>query len=84
MDWGTVASVVVALALLVLGMMTIMALMFGLAARRIKKGIQAGGIPKCPMPGCPFHKDIEGAITAAKSNESQDASLRIEMGNPNL
>jgi hypothetical protein len=69
MDWGTVASVVVALALLVLGMITIMALMFGLAARGAKKKIKAGGIPKCPMPGCPFHKDIEGAIKAAKSNE---------------
>ncbi len=69
MDWGTVASVVVALALLVLGMITIMALMFGLAARSMKKKIQVGGIPKCPMPGCPFHKDIEGAIAAAKSNE---------------
>lgn len=69
MDWGTVASVIVGLALLVLGIMTIMALMFGLAARRIKKQIQAGGIPKCPMPGCPFHKDIEGARADAESSQ---------------
>ena len=67
MDWGTVASVIVALALLVLGMITIMVLMIGLVARGIKKKVQAGGIPKCPMPGCPFHKDIESAISAAKS-----------------
>lgn len=69
MDWGTVASVIVAAALLIVGMMTIMVLMFSLAARSIKKQIKDGGIPKCPMPGCPFHKDIEGAIAAANSNE---------------
>jgi len=33
----------------------------------MKKKIAGGGIPKCPMPGCPFHKDIESAIKAAKS-----------------
>jgi len=69
MDWGIVASVIVAMVFLIVGMIAIMGLMFGLAAKGMKKKIEAGGIPKCPMPGCPFHKDIESAIKAAKSEE---------------
>ncbi len=49
MDWGTVASVITALVLFVLGMITIMAVMFGLLARGIKRKMKAGGMPKCPM-----------------------------------
>ena len=67
MDWGTVASVVVALAIFVVGAMTVGVLMFGLAARGMKKAIVVGGTPKCPMPGCPFHEDIANAIAASKS-----------------
>jgi len=42
-------------------------LFFGFAARGIKKEMKAGGTPRCPMPGCPFHEDIESAMKAAKS-----------------
>jgi len=67
MDWGIVASVVVAIVLIVLAIIAIGLSMFVLMARGMKKKIEAGGIPKCPMPGCPFHGDIENAIKAAKS-----------------
>ena len=67
MDWGIVASVLVAMALFILGVAVIGMSMFALMARGMKKKIEAGGVPKCPMPGCPFHKDIEGAIKAAKN-----------------
>jgi len=67
MDWGIVASVLVAMVLFILGVIVIGMSMFALMARGMKKKIANGGIPKCPMPGCPFHKDIEGAIKASKS-----------------
>jgi hypothetical protein len=67
MDWGIVASVLVANIILMLGVAAIGALFFGFAARGIKKEMKAGGTPKCPMPGCPFHEDIESAMKAAKS-----------------
>jgi len=69
MDWGIVASVLVAMVLFILGVVVIGMSMFMLMARGMKKKIEAGSIPKCPIPGCPFHKDIEGAIKAAKSAE---------------
>jgi len=69
MDWGIVASVLVAIVIFILAIAAIGFAMFTLMARRIKKDIKAGGIPKCPMPGCPFHEDIESAIKAAKSAE---------------
>ncbi len=67
MDWGIVASVLVAMILFILGVAVIGMSMFALMARGMKKTIAGGRIPKCPMPGCPFHKDIESAIKAAKS-----------------
>ena len=67
MDWGIVASVLVAMVLFILGVAVIGMSMFALMASGMKKKIAGGGIPKCPMPGCPFHKDIEGASKAAKS-----------------
>ena len=67
MDWGIVASVLVAMVIFILGVVVIGMSMFALMARGMKKTIASGVIPKCPMPGCPFHKDIEGAIKAAKS-----------------
>lgn len=69
MDWGIVASVLVAMVLFILGVIVIGMSMFALMARGMKKKMADGGIPKCPIPGCPFHKDIEGAIKAAKSAE---------------
>lgn len=69
MDWGIVASVLVAMVIFILGVVVIGITMFTLMARGMKQKIADGGIPKCPMPGCPFHKDIEGAIKAAKSAE---------------
>jgi len=55
--------------LFILGVIVIGMSMFALMARGMKKKMADGGIPKCPVPGCPFHKDIEGAIKAAKSAE---------------
>jgi len=67
MDWGIVVSVLVGNTIFILAVVAIGLLFFGLAARGIKKKVKEGGIPKCPMPGCPFHEDIGGAIKAAKS-----------------
>jgi len=71
MDWGIVVSVLVADTIFILAVAAIALSLFGLAARGIKKEIEAGGTPKCPMPMCPFHEDIEGAIEAAKSEGRQ-------------
>lgn len=59
-------SVLVAMVISILAVMTIGLVMFSLAARGIKKQLKAGRVPKCPMPGCPFHQDIEKAMNAAK------------------
>ncbi len=67
MEWGIVASVLVAMVIFILSVIVIGMSMFVLMAKGMKKKIANGEIPKCPMPGCPFHKDIEGAIKAAKS-----------------
>jgi len=67
MDWGIVASVVVAVVLLIAALVIIGILVFKLAARRMRRQAQAGGIPKCPIPGCPCHKEIENALSATKS-----------------
>ena len=69
MDWGIVLSVLVANVIFILVVVAIGLMMFGLGARSIKKEMAAGGTPKCPMPMCPFHEDIEGAIKTAKSEE---------------
>ena len=69
MDWGIVASVLVAMVLFILAVVILGISMFALMARGMKKKIADGGIPKCPMPGCPFHEDIEAAIKTAKSAE---------------
>ena len=74
MDWGIVLSVLVANLILILSVATIGALLFGIAARGIKKEMKAGGTPKCPMPGCPFHEDIESAKKAAKSEAQPHAA----------
>ena len=66
MDWGIVASVIVAMVLFILGVVVIGMSLFALMARGMKKEIAGGGIPKCPMPGCPFHEDIESAIKSAQ------------------
>ncbi len=66
-DWGIVASVLVAMVLFILGIVVIGMSIFALMAKGMKKKIEAGGIPKCPMPGCPFHKDIESAIKSARN-----------------
>ena len=58
MDWGIVVSVLVANVILILGFAAIGFVLFGLAARGMRKEIKAGGMPKCPMPGCPFHEEI--------------------------
>ena len=67
MGWGIVASVLVAMVIFILGIKVIGMSMFALMAVGMKKKIASGGIPKCPMPGCPFHKDTENAIKIAKS-----------------
>ena len=67
MDWGIVVSVLVANIILIVAVAAIGSLFFAFAARGIKKEMEAGGTPKCPMPGCPFHEDIESARKAAES-----------------
>ncbi|UCE15362.1 MAG: hypothetical protein JSV12_05650 [Candidatus Bathyarchaeota archaeon] len=69
MDWGIVVSVLVANIIFVLALAAIVLVFFGLAARGIKKEMEAGGTPKCPMPMCPFHEDIESARKTAESGE---------------
>lgn len=69
MDWGIVASVLVAMVLFILGLVVIGMSMFMLMARGMKKKIADGEIPKCPMPGCPFHENIENAIKTARSKD---------------
>lgn len=73
MEWGIVGSVLVANVILILSIAAIGALFFGFAARGIKKEIKAGGTPKCPMPGCPFHEDIESAMKVAKAEVEGEA-----------
>lgn len=68
MNWGIVTSVLVANIIFILTVIVIGVSLFGLVARNMKKQVEAGGIPKCPMPGCPFHGDIEDAIEAATSS----------------
>ncbi len=69
MDWGIVVSVLVAIALFVLAAMAIFGLLFLVLARGVKRQIEAGGTPRCPIPGCPFHKGMEGAQCAETSEE---------------
>ncbi|MFQ5906563.1 MAG: hypothetical protein ACE5JA_08320 [bacterium] len=69
MDWGIVASVLVAIPLFILGMITIVALAFGLIARSMRRKMETGGMPKCPIPGCPMAKAMEDALRAAKRGE---------------
>lgn len=70
MDWGIIGSVLVANVILILSIAAIGGLFFGFAARGIKKEIKAGGTPKCPMPGCPFHEDIESAMKAGNLSDA--------------
>ena len=72
MDWGIVVSVLMANLILILAVALIGAVLFGFAARGIKKEMKAGGTPKCPMPGCPFHEDIESAMKEAKAEALED------------
>lgn len=53
MDWGVVASVLIANVILILAVAIVGSVLFGLATRGMKKEIEAGGAPKCPTPGCP-------------------------------
>lgn len=73
MDWGIVASVVVAIVLLIAGIVVLAVLMFGLMARGMKKKLQvkasAGDGPvgaespdvvrSCPMTFCPMNKMVK-------------------------
>lgn len=75
MDWGIVASVLVALVLFAVGM-GVIGISLGVAMMRgMRRTMEAGEIPKCPMPGCPFHKEIEGALTAA-TRSGQESGFR--------
>lgn len=75
MDWGIVASVLVGLALFALGMGVIGISICVPMMRRMRRTMEAGEIPTCPMPGCPFHKEIEGALTAA-TRSGQESGFR--------
>ncbi len=63
MDWGIVASVVVALALFVLGMMAIGALAFGAMALTMKKKIHATEMCKSAMACCGMDEKNPSAQT---------------------
>ncbi len=67
MDWGIVASVVVALALFVVGMIAICMPVCLLMMRRMKKGTGAGWMAGCSMSSCFSSKDIPGAIKTTNS-----------------
>ena len=69
MDWGIVTSVLVAMVIFILAIIAIGLSVFTLFARKMRRQIEAGGIPKCPMPGCPFHEKIVDAIKTTKSEE---------------
>lgn len=69
MDWEIVGSVLVALALFVVAMITCCALMSTLMARGMRRKIKAGGTPKCPIPGCPMSSAMEDALRAAEHGE---------------
>lgn len=66
MDWGIVASVLVALVLFAVGAAAVGLSLFVPMGRRMKKAmrrtLEAGEIPTCPVPGCPFHEEIETAL----------------------
>ncbi len=70
MDWGIVASIIVALALFVLGMMTICVPIFFFMSRRMKKRMQTGNMPGCPMPCGPGHEG-PGSATSQCASQTQ-------------
>ncbi len=67
MDWGIVASVVVALALFMVGMMIICVPVCLLMMRRMKKMTGASWMVGCSTSSCFSHEDIEGAIKTSNS-----------------
>ncbi len=67
MDWGIVASVLVAIGLLIGGIMVICVPVCLLMMRRMKKSTGAGWMAGCSMSGCFSHKDIEGAVKTTNS-----------------
>ena len=75
MEWTIVGSVAVALGLFIGGMMVLMGGMFTLAARGMKKQLESGSTPKCPMPGCPCHQAFEKA-TVGKAKERTDGAAQ--------
>ncbi len=66
MDWGIVASVVVALALFMVGMMAICMPVCLVMMRRMRKA-GSSGMAGCSMSSCFSHQDIDGAIKTTNS-----------------
>ncbi len=66
MDWGIVASVVVALALFMVGMMAICMPVCLVMMRRMGKA-GSSGMAGCSMSSCFSHQDIDGAIKTTNS-----------------
>ncbi len=67
MDWGIVASIIVALALFILVLMIICIPIFVLMMRGMKKRMQTGNMPKCPMPCGPSHESAEPSMSQCTS-----------------
>ncbi len=66
MEWGIIASVLVAIALFVLGAMVLFGSLAGLLVWLIKRSFASGGRHVCPMPGCPFAKAMESELHTAE------------------
>jgi hypothetical protein len=61
MDWGIVASVLVALALFAAAMVILVLMMIGLFAWRMKKHAGSQGGKGLKFPGCPLTKSAQSA-----------------------
>jgi cbb3-type cytochrome oxidase subunit 3 len=67
MDWGIVASIMVALALFFLALFSICVPFFLLMARRMKKKVSTAGMPGCPMPCGPSSQKAEPVMSQCAS-----------------
>ena len=72
MDWGIVVSVLVAMALFLVGLMVLGAAAGTLFFRMMLR--KPGGEMKCPMPGCPFHNAMEKALHEAEEEREKVAA----------
>ncbi len=67
MDWGTVVAVLVAIAIFMGAVMVIVGTGGVLMMRVMFR--KTGEAPRCPIPGCPFAKEMEDALHEAGREE---------------